>query len=33
MVNVQKHCLNLDEGTFIIFIDPAEDNLVGKSLP
>ena len=32
MVNGQKHCCNLDGGTFIIYIDHSEDNLVRKSL-
>ena len=32
IVNAQKHCCNLDDGTFIIFIDQSEHNLVGKSL-
>ena len=32
MVNGQKHCCNLDDGTFIIFIANSEHNSVGKSL-
>ena len=32
MVNGHKHCCNLDDGTFIIFIDQSEHNSVGKSL-
>ena len=32
-VNGHKHCCNLDDGTFIIFIDNSQHDLVGKSLP
>ena len=32
MVKGHKHCRNLDDGTFTIFIDQSEDNTVGKSL-
>ena len=32
MVNRHKHCCNLDDGTFTIFIDHSEQNSVGKSL-
>ena len=32
MVNGQKHCWNMDEGTFTIFLDQSEDNSIGKSL-
>ena len=32
MVNGHKHCCNLDDVTFTIFIDQSEDNSVGKSL-
>ena len=27
-----KHCRNLNESTFTIFINPCEDNYVGKNL-
>ena len=32
MVNGHKHCCNVDDGTFIIFIDHSQHNSVGKSL-
>ena len=32
MVNGHKHCCNLEDVTFTIFIDQSEDNSVGKSL-
>ena len=32
MVNGHKHCCNVDEGTFIMFIDHSQHNSVGKSL-
>ena len=32
MVNGLKHCYNLKNSTFIIFIDHSEGNWVGKSL-
>ena len=31
MVNVLKHCSNLNDGSFTIFIDYCEGNSVGKS--
>ena len=33
MVNGHKHCCNLDDSTFIIFIDDSQHNSVGKSVP
>ena len=32
MVNRPKHCWNVNDSTFIIFIDPFEGNSGGKSL-
>ena len=32
VVNGTKHCWNLNDSTFTIFIDPCEGNSVGKSL-
>ena len=32
-VNVSKHCRNLHDSTFTIFIDHCRGNWVGKSLP
>ena len=32
MVNGHKHCCNLDDVTFAIFIDHSEHNSIGKSL-
>ena len=32
MVNGQKHCCNLDDGTFLIYIDYSEHNSVAESL-
>ena len=32
MINGPKHCCNLEDDTFTIFIDHFEINLVGKSL-
>ena len=32
MVKGLKHCWNLDDSTFTIFIDHRENSLVGKSL-
>ena len=32
MINAHKHCCNLDDVTFTIFIDRSEHNSVGKSL-
>ena len=32
MVNGEKHCWNLSQGTFIIFIDPCEGNSGWKNL-
>ena len=32
IVNWPKHCWNLNDGTFTIFIDGCETNWVGKSL-
>ena len=32
MVNGRKHCCNLNEGTFTIFIDNCGHNSVGKKL-
>ena len=32
MVNVPKHCSNLNDSTFSIFIDHFEGNSFGKSL-
>ena len=31
MVNGLKHCWNLHDSTFIIFIDHCEENWIGKS--
>ena len=32
MANGPKHCWNLNYSNFLIFIDPSEENSVGKSL-
>ena len=32
MVNAPKHCCNMDDGTFTIFIDHCEHESVRKSL-
>ena len=32
MVNGPKHCCNVEDGSFTIFIDHCEHNSVGKSL-
>ena len=32
MVNGSKHCCNMDDRAFTIFIDCCEHNIVGKSL-
>ena len=32
MVNRPKHCWNVNDSTFTVFIDPCEGNSVGKIL-
>ena len=32
MINGSKHCWNLNDSTFTIFINQCEDNCIGKGL-